>query len=173
MTFIEFKNIVLTIKTAYPLLKAFDVDQGIEIWFEMLKDLDYQVVSAAVSTCIKESPYPPVIADIRNLSRKIVTPDWSVEWQKLLKKAVVSDLNAPAQYALNTMTEDYVLEMMNCSEKIVLCMKEFERLYNNWFRLTVQDKEALRKLGVWENDRNGIVQMDQKFLTTRDGRMIQ
>ena len=149
MKFTEFKNIAMTIKAAHPAFKVFDTDQGVEIWYQMLRDLEYQMASEAVAICLKESPYPPAIADLRRIYGKITHPDWSVEWQKLLKGAKLEDLNTPAQYALQTLTEEYVSETMESGEKTVWCMKEFERLYTNYFKLTPQDKDALQTLGVW------------------------
>ena len=41
MKYEEFKNIAITLKAAFPALKAFENDEGIRTWYEMLKDLDY------------------------------------------------------------------------------------------------------------------------------------
>ncbi|MCC2820664.1 hypothetical protein LK537_25480 [Lachnoclostridium pacaense] len=171
MKFEEFKTIVITLKAAFPTLKAFDTDEGIRTWYEMIKDLDYGVAAEATAGYIRESPYPPTVADIRSLCRKIVVPDWSFEWCKLLKGAKLWQLNTPAQYAVKTMTEEYVHEMIGSCEKVVLCMKEFERLYNNYFHLTEQDKSAFRKLGIWKNEDIGLIEMRQ--LSLPDGRKIQ
>ena len=51
-------------------------------------------------------------------------------------------------------------------------MKEFERLYNNFFRLSRQDEEVLKKLGVWSNG-IGFIQMQPKLLITADGRELE
>ena len=88
-----------------------------------------------------------------------------------MKGAKLWQLNTPAQYAVKTMTEEYVHEMIGSCEKVVLCMKEFERLYNNYFRLTEQDKNAFRKLGIWKNEDIGLIEMRQ--LSLPDGRKIQ
>ena len=45
MIFEEFKTIVITLKAAFPTLKAFDTDEGIRTWYEMIKDLDYGLLS--------------------------------------------------------------------------------------------------------------------------------
>lgn len=90
----------------------------------------------------------------------------------MLKNASFEELNAPAQYAVQTLTEEYVREMLESSERVVLCMKEFERLYNNFFRLSRQDEEVLKKLGVWSNG-IGFIQMQPKLLITADGRELE
>lgn len=173
MTFEEFKTVAITLKAAFPALKAFDTDEGIRTWYEMLKDLEYKIASEAVAVYIRESPYPPAVADIRNTSRRVTVPDWSVEWHKLLRKAKLSELNTPAQYALQTMTEEYVREMMDSNEKITLCMKDFERLYQNYFKLTGQDKKALQSMGLWEKEQTGRIEMQQRMLPMKDGRVPQ
>lgn len=177
MTRKEFNTIALTLKAAYPALKSFDTDEGIKVWYEMLKDLDFLVAADAAAICIRESPYPPTVADIRSASRKIMVPDWSVEWNKLLKGVKYSDLNSPAQYALKTLTEEYMNEMMDSREKAVWCMKEFEKLYSNYFKLTRKDKETLLELGMWQqypDDRIGSVPMQYKpVMTLPDGRIVE
>lgn len=176
MRFEEFKTIALTLRAVFPTMKPFDSDEGVKIWYEMLKDLEYKVAAEAAAIYIRESPYPPTVADIRRISRKIIVPDWSVEWQKLLQGAVYSDLNAPAQYALKTLTEDYVNDMVDRMEKSIYCMKEFERLYGNYFKLTVKDKEVLQELGVWEQEPDaaiGFIPMKKRAQLASGGRIIE
>lgn len=152
MNLTEFKVIAATLKASYQSLRAFDTDEGLRIWYEMLKDLEYKVISEAVSMCVKESPYPPAIADIRKICKRLVAPDWSVEWQKLIRGAAYTELNAPAQYALKTLTRECLDEMLENRQWALRGMKEFERLYENYFHLTDKDKKALMELGVWKRN---------------------
>lgn len=60
----QFSFIIAALKSNY---RNFGVDtkEQIEFWYEMLKDIDYQILELAVKKLISEMVYPPTIADIR------------------------------------------------------------------------------------------------------------
>lgn len=63
MTKGETAKILAVLAASYP---KFDVDDlKVQVWHEMLGDLDYKLVQVAVQKLILESPYPPAIADVR------------------------------------------------------------------------------------------------------------
>lgn len=72
---IEFSKIVLVLNAAYrnngkPMIE--DKMQA-DVWYEMLKDLDYAVTEKAVKNMIARSPYQPTIADVRKEYARLVT----------------------------------------------------------------------------------------------------
>lgn len=132
MTREEFAIIFKVIKASYPNYVIFQEISTVEVWYEKLKDLDYKTVMNTANTYSNINKFPPSIADLRAGSGK--APEWSVEWFKIVKGATAADLNEPARYALKVLTRDCVDYCINESpDKILQCMKEFERLYNNYF----------------------------------------
>lgn len=65
-------------KTAYP---RFFISQDktearlqIDLWSELLGDLPFSVIDAAVKRLILDSPYPPAISDVRRKAIEIMKP---------------------------------------------------------------------------------------------------
>lgn len=143
MKFSEFKNIVVTIKTVYPALKAFDTEEGIGIWFEMLRDLDYQLLSRAVAGYVKENPFPPTVADLRHYERIISGNDWSLAWNKLKSGVKMKEVDYPGQYAYVTIGERVFEE--SCDIRVML---EFKKLYQEFCLMDNQVKSNIFRLGL-------------------------
>lgn len=143
MKFSEFKNIVVTIKTVYPALKAFDTEEGIGIWFEMLRDLDYQLLSRAVAGYVKENPFPPTVADLRHYERIISGNDWSLAWNKLKSGAKMKEVDYPGQYAYATIGEKMFEESYD-----VRVMLEFQKLYREFCLMDSRVKIDIYRSGL-------------------------
>ena len=72
MTKGETAKLLAVLAASYP---KFDVDDlKVQVWHEMLGDLDYKLVQVAVQKLILESPYPPAISDVRKRAMEIMTP---------------------------------------------------------------------------------------------------
>lgn len=69
MVISEVSKLFAVLSAAYP---RFDVDEvKLQLWYEMLKDIPYQLATLLVKKHICESPYPPVISDIRGAAAEI------------------------------------------------------------------------------------------------------
>jgi len=68
MTREETKVILSTIATVYPpnLLPSI-TELTVNIWFQLLQDMEYKNATSAVATWISTNKYPPTIADIRSI----------------------------------------------------------------------------------------------------------
>jgi hypothetical protein len=72
MTKKEMIVILAVLKEAY---KDFQVTETkINLWFNLLGDLDFKIVQVAVKKLILESPYVPTISDIRKQAIEIIHP---------------------------------------------------------------------------------------------------
>ena len=86
------------LKAAYPRFYAdFDKDEfmsTVNLWHSMLKDKDFETVSAAVKACIAVSKFPPTIADIYECMSEITLPKQKTAFEawELVKKAVRNSL---------------------------------------------------------------------------------
>ena len=76
---VEFLKIAEAIKTAYPKENLIPNKEAMQLWYAMLKDLDYKTVQAAVKAYIATKRFPPTIADIRTMAQPPKT-DWSDAW---------------------------------------------------------------------------------------------
>lgn len=127
MIFQEFKVIAVTLKVAYPALKSFDTEEGISVWFEMLKDLEYHITSKAVAAYIKENQFAPSVADVRRYINTISGNEWSIAWNKLKYGAKLKEVDYPGQYAYMTIGERVFEE-----SKDIRVMVEFQKLYREF-----------------------------------------
>ena len=66
MTFKEFGKLADAIKTYFPRDNMLPTDTTMELWYDMLKDMDYQSAYTGLKNHVATSKFAPTIADIRN-----------------------------------------------------------------------------------------------------------
>lgn len=71
MTREEFKPIAAALRAAYGKDKVIPDKSAFEVWLDLLKDLDGQVVKAAAESYASTEHFPPVPADIRKKAAEI------------------------------------------------------------------------------------------------------
>ena len=73
MTKGEVAKLLAVLAASYP---RFEVDDlKVQVWHEMLGDLDYSLASLAIKRLILESTFPPSIAEVRKAAVEIQTPE--------------------------------------------------------------------------------------------------
>ena len=83
MTEREFAQLAAAMKAAYQ-RNGFMADlETVSVWYELLKDIPYNQLAAAVKKYIKCETFPPTIADLRRYVNIAAGNDWSVAWNKL------------------------------------------------------------------------------------------
>lgn len=82
----EFAYIVMALKAAYKHFSDMDKSQ-VQIWYEMLQDIDYKLAETAVKKYILTNKFPPTIADIRETVSTTVNKETSAidAWGEVLK----------------------------------------------------------------------------------------
>lgn len=66
MTVDEFARLADAIKTYFPRDNMLPTDTAMELWYDMLKDMDYQSAYIGLKNHVATSKFAPTIADIRN-----------------------------------------------------------------------------------------------------------
>lgn len=73
MTKIETAKLLAVLAAAFP---RFEVDDlKVQVWHEMLGDLDYSLASLAIKKLILENTFAPAIAEVRKAVAEILNPD--------------------------------------------------------------------------------------------------
>lgn len=73
MTKIETAKLLAVLAAAFP---RFEVDDlKVQVWHEMLGDLDYSLANLAIKKLILESTFAPAIAEVRKAVAEILNPD--------------------------------------------------------------------------------------------------
>lgn len=83
MTQEEFFKISSTIRVAYPNSNGLNTTEAMDVWYEMLKDLDYKVTAQAIAKWISTEKFSPTIAEIRKCATEVAVgelPDWGQGW---------------------------------------------------------------------------------------------
>ena len=87
MEFDEFKILVKGMKSAYTNERFLPDADSVKIWYQLIKDIDYESANAAIQKYILTNKFPPTIADIRELSAEVKTgriPDWGDGWEQVI-----------------------------------------------------------------------------------------
>lgn len=103
----EFSLLVSAIRTFYPAANILPNEQAMMLWYEMLKDLDYQTSEAAVKKWVATNKWPPTIADIREGASSVQSKgikDWGEAWSDV-KRAISEYGSYEAIKALDSLDE--------------------------------------------------------------------
>ena len=88
MTKDEFRVLAKGLKAVYTQPNFLPDAEAIQIWYELLKDLDYAMANIAIQKHMVSSKYPPTIADIREQATEVSygqAPLWSDGWEQVLR----------------------------------------------------------------------------------------
>ena len=103
MTDKEFMVIVKGLKAVYSDPKFLADNDAIDVWYGLLCDLPYSVLSAATQKYMMQEQYPPTIAGLRKKAAEITAPaheDMSelAAWALVRKALANSAYNAEAEF---------------------------------------------------------------------------
>ena len=88
MTREEFSILCKGMKAVYTMPSFLPDGDAMNVWYALLKDLDYRVVQTAVQKYMLTQKTPPVIADIRELCASVTMgekPLWSDGWEEVMR----------------------------------------------------------------------------------------
>ena len=74
MTKNEFYKIVQGLKSIYSDPKYIADEFAMDMWYDLLKDLTYDIASKAIRAYMQSEKFPPTPADIRNYALRITSP---------------------------------------------------------------------------------------------------
>jgi hypothetical protein len=153
----EFAMLAATLKSVYQRDSFMSDSEGVAIWYELLKDIPYDQLAAAVQKYIKCETFPPTIADLRRYVNIAAGNDWSVAWNKLQSGAKAKEVDYAGQYAFVTIGR----QAFESGDFRV--MTEFQRLYREFNLMDKSVKQDLFRSGmlVWREE-DKAVRLEQK-----------
>ena len=157
MTEYEFAMLAATLKSVYQRDSFMSDSEGVAIWYELLKDIPYDQLAAAVQKYIKCETFPPTIADLWRYVNIAAGNDWSVAWNKLQSGAKAKEVDYAGQYAFVTIGR----QAFESGDFRV--MTEFQRLYREFNLMDKSVKQDLFRSGmlVWREE-DKAVRLEQK-----------
>ena len=149
MTRDEFKTLVKGMKAVYTQPTFIPDSDAFNVWYSLLKDLDYMVAQVSIQKFMLTSKFPPTIADIRELSASVTIgekPEWSDGWREVTM-AIRKYGSYREKEALDSMSDitRQVVKRMGFKN---LCMSENEGVERANFRMIyeqVVNREYERK----------------------------
>lgn len=154
MTRQEFSKIAMAIKTYYPNAQILPNNAAMELWYQQLQDIPYNVCTLAVNKWVAINKWAPTIADIREYAAGIrrQESDWSEAWEELMKNIQIYGFYrvAEGKKALSDLTRKTVerigyVHICN-SENIVADRANFRDIYNSL--LAREKKQAVLSAGL-------------------------
>lgn len=158
----EFARFAATMKTIYSKEKILETPEAMELWLDLLSDIEYPTAMAALKTWVATNKWSPSIAEIRAMCVETSVgkmPDWGESWEKM-RKAISK---------WGYMREDKALEEMDpVTREVVqrlgfqsICLSEDEQVLRGQFRRIHEDvsrrmmedaqiPEALKRLAAAE-----------------------
>lgn len=120
----EFSKVAATLKACYTRDNFLPDTVSMTVWYEALKDIDYETVKKAAMAHIQTSPYPPTIADIRLKAVETVSPksDWSDGWGQVRK--AISRYGMWDYSGAMASFDEYTAEAVNRIGWEAICMSE-------------------------------------------------
>lgn len=88
MTKKEFAMFAMALKTYYPRENLLPNEQSMELWFNQLQDIPYEVAETGLNKWVALNKWSPSIADIREMASELVNgelPDWGDAWEEVCK----------------------------------------------------------------------------------------
>ena len=98
----EFAVLVKAMKAVYSDPKFIADQDAFNVWYELLKDIPYAICQAAIHKYMSTNRFAPTIADIRQLSTEITTPEVMNEgeaWGLVYKAICNSAYNAQSEFS--------------------------------------------------------------------------
>lgn len=87
MTKEEFSILARGLKAVYTQPSFLPDSDALNVWYTLLKDLDYMVVQTAIQKYMLTQKLPPVIADIREMASSVTMGEkalWSDGWEEVV-----------------------------------------------------------------------------------------
>ena len=83
----EFAVFASALRTYYPKEKLLPNEQAIQLWFNQLQDIPYQVAEVTLNKWVATNKWSPSIADIREQATGLTqgeAKDWGEAWREVL-----------------------------------------------------------------------------------------
>lgn len=82
----QFATFAMALKTYYPKENILPNDKAMELWFDQLQDIPYNIAEIGLKKWVSLNKWSPSIAEIRQMSAEISLgeiPDWSEAWDEV------------------------------------------------------------------------------------------
>lgn len=124
MTKVEFAKLADAMKTYYPAAGLLPNKTAMQLWYEELKDVPYELAAVALRKHVSTNKFPPTIAELRkNAVETVKAPqDWADGWERF--RRAVSKFGYYQQEAALASMDDITRKTVKRLGWKELCMSE-------------------------------------------------
>ena len=167
----EFATLVLAMQAMYG-DEFIETEEAMDVWFALLHDLDYQILSKALQKHMLTNKFKPTVAELREIYVGLICPvisDWSEGWEKVSRAIGHYGMyrTEEAMESFDEVTREAVKRLgfqnICLSENIVADRARFAEIYQaiqQRKRIAVNIGSALLDLQEFVNKR--LIDMEQK-----------
>ena len=167
----EFATLVLAMQAMYG-EEFIGTEEAMDVWFALLHDLDYQILSKALQKYMLTNKFKPTVAELREIYADLICPaisDWSEGWEQVSKAIGYYGMyrTEEAMESFDEVTREAVKRLgfqnICLSENIVADRARFAEIYQaiqQRKRIAVNIGSALLNLQEFVNKR--LIDMEQK-----------
>lgn len=167
----EFATLVLAMQAMYG-DEFIETEEAMDVWFALLHDLDYQILSKALQKHMLTNKFKPTVAELREIYAGLICPvisDWSEGWEQVSKAIGHYGMyrTEEAMESFDEVTREAVKRLgfqnICLSENIVADRARFAEIYQaiqQRKRIAVNIGSALLDLQEFVNKR--LIDMEQK-----------
>lgn len=167
----EFATLVLAMQAMYG-DEFIETEEAMDVWFALLHDLDYQILSKALQKHMLTNKFKPTVAELREIYAGLICPvisDWSEGWEKVSRAIGHYGMyrTEEAMESFDEVTREAVKRLgfqnICLSENIVADRARFAEIYQaiqQRKRIAVNIGSALPDLQEFVNKR--LIDMEQK-----------
>ena len=167
----EFATLVLAMQAMYS-DEFIGTEEAMDVWFALLYDLDYKILSKALQKHMLTNKFKPTVAELREIYADLICPaisDWSEGWEKVSRAIGHYGMyrTEEAMESLDEVTREAVKRLgfqnICLSENIVADRARFAEIYQaiqQRKRIAVNIGSALLDLQEFVNKR--LIDMEQK-----------
>lgn len=167
----EFATLVLAMQAMYG-EEFIGTEEAMDVWFALLHDLDYQILSKALQKHMLTNKFKPTVAELREIYADLICPvisDWSKGWEQVSKAIGHYGMyrTEEAMESFDEVTKEAVKRLgfqnICLSENIVADRARFAEIYQaiqQRKRIVVNIGSALLDLQEFVNKR--LIDMEQK-----------
>lgn len=126
----EFGVFASGLRTYFPRFNMLPNAEAVELWYQELKDLPYNVAVSALRKWVNTEKWPPSIAELRALAGELINgpaPDWGEGWQEV-QRAVCRYGWAREKEALESMSPSAKTAAQRIGWMAICCSENAETL---------------------------------------------
>lgn len=142
----EFALFSSALRTYYPREKILPNEQAMQLWFNQLQDIPYQVAEVTLNKWVATNKWSPSIADIREQAAGLIqgeAKDWGAAWDDVRKAVRLYGSYQPKE-ALESLDE-LTRQAVKRIGYITICMSENIAAERANFRMIYEQLEQRQK----------------------------